>query len=65
MPPEKVYLMGKGTSEVGLITLSSEEAEACAEAGVDFEVVPSVTSTPATPLYAGIPLTHGHRQNFN
>lgn len=35
-----------------------EEAEACASAGVPFEVVPGVTSPVAVPAYAGIPLTH-------
>jgi uroporphyrinogen III methyltransferase/synthase len=35
-----------------------EEAEACRNAGVDFEVVPGVTSAIAAPAYAGIPLTH-------
>jgi len=35
-----------------------EEAEACAEAGVDFEVVPGVTSALAAPAYSGIPPTH-------
>jgi uroporphyrinogen III methyltransferase/synthase len=35
-----------------------EEAEACAEAGVDFEVVPGITSALAVPSYAGIPPTH-------
>ena len=35
-----------------------EEAEALAEAGIRFEVIPGVTSAVAAPAYAGIPLTH-------
>jgi len=35
-----------------------EEAEAVAEAGLPFEVVPGVTSAVAVPAYAGIPVTH-------
>ena len=35
-----------------------EEAEALAEAGVAFEVVPGVTAGVAAPAYAGIPVTH-------
>jgi uroporphyrinogen III methyltransferase/synthase len=35
-----------------------EEAEALAEAGVQFEVVPGVTAGVAAPAYAGIPVTH-------
>ena len=35
-----------------------EEAEACIAAGVEFEVVPGVTSAIAAPAYAGIPVTH-------
>ncbi len=35
-----------------------EEALACAEAGVPWEVVPGVTSAIAAPAYAGIPVTH-------
>jgi len=35
-----------------------EEAEALAQAGVAFEVVPGVTSGVAAPAYAGIPVTH-------
>ena len=35
-----------------------EEACALAEAGIEFEVVPGVSSAVAAPAYAGIPLTH-------
>ncbi len=35
-----------------------EEAEALRAAGIDFEVVPGVTSAIAAPAYAGIPVTH-------
>lgn len=35
-----------------------EEAEALSRAGVEFEVVPGVSSAVAAPAYAGIPLTH-------
>jgi len=34
-----------------------EEATACAEAGLDFEVIPGVSSAIGAPAYAGIPLT--------
>lgn len=42
------FLFGRG----------GEEAEALADNHIDFEVVPGVTSALATPVYAGIPLTH-------
>ena len=42
------YLFGRG----------GEEAEACFDAGVAFEVVPGITSALAAPCYAGIPPTH-------
>src|SRR5437870_514644 len=42
------YVFGRG----------GEEAEELADAGIDFEVVPGVSSFVAVPNYAGIPLTH-------
>ncbi|MDH3444828.1 MAG: uroporphyrinogen-III C-methyltransferase [Deltaproteobacteria bacterium] len=36
----------------------AEEAEALADAGIPFEIVPGVSSAVAAPAYAGIPLTH-------
>jgi uroporphyrinogen III methyltransferase/synthase len=35
-----------------------EEAEALSAEGIDFEIVPGVSSAIAAPAYAGIPLTH-------
>src|SRR4051795_13328600 len=37
-----------------------EEAAALLEAGIDFEVVPGITSALAVPAYAGIPVTLRH-----
>src|SRR5581483_3674740 len=42
------YIFGRG----------GEEAERLAEEGVNFEVVPGISSTVAGPNYAGIPITH-------
>jgi len=42
------YVFGRG----------GEEAEACFEHGIPFEVVPGVTSAIAALAYAGIPITH-------
>ena len=36
----------------------AEEAQAIAEAGIPFEVVPGITSSIAGPAFAGIPVTH-------
>jgi len=41
-----------------------EEAAALAAAGIDFEVVPGVTSAIAVPAFAGIPLTHREYGSF-
>ena len=35
-----------------------EEAEALVEKGIEFEIVPGISSAIAAPMYAGIPLTH-------
>ena len=42
------YIFGRG----------GEEAEALADAGIEFETVPGISSAAAAPAYAGIPLTH-------
>jgi uroporphyrinogen III methyltransferase/synthase len=40
-----------------------EEAQACAKAGIGFEIVPGISSVTAVPAYAGIPLTtKNHRE---
>ena len=36
----------------------AEEASAIADAGIEFEIVPGITSAVAGPAYAGIPVTH-------
>ncbi|MGI8612634.1 MAG: uroporphyrinogen-III synthase [Nocardioidaceae bacterium] len=41
-----------------------EEAQACAKAGVVFEVVPGISTAAAVPAYAGIPLTTRHRREL-
>jgi len=35
-----------------------EEAEVLSEEGIEFEIVPGISSAVAVPAYAGIPLTH-------
>jgi len=42
------FLFGRG----------GEEAEALADAGMEFEIIPGVSSAIAGPAYAGIPVTH-------
>lgn len=43
----------------------AEEAQACVEAGVPFEIIPGISSVVAAPAYAGIPVTHrDHASGF-
>ncbi len=44
------FLFGRG----------GEEAEELKDAGIEFEIIPGVTSAIAVPAYAGIPVTHRH-----
>src|ERR1700730_8783643 len=56
---------GAGTQVAGLkggdpfvFGRGAEEAEAIADVGIAFEIVPGITSAIAGPAYAGIPVTH-------
>lgn len=51
------------TGDPFLYASGPEEAQACAKAGLGFEIVPGVSSVGAVPAYAGIPLTtKDHRE---
>jgi len=70
MPQERInaLLIEKATDNKVVVRLKGgdpfvfgrggEEVEACAEAGVDFEIIPGITSALSAPTYAGIPPTH-------
>mgnify|MGYP001765286823 CR=1 FL=1 len=51
------------TGDPFLYASGPEEAQACAKAGVGFDIVPGVSAVSAVPAYAGIPLTDkSHRE---
>jgi uroporphyrinogen III methyltransferase/synthase len=70
LPQEQINALLEEKSEEGKIVVrlkggdpfvfgrGAEEGEALARAGVEFEIVPGITSAIAAPAYAGIPLTH-------
>ena len=51
------YVVRLVEGDPALYPATSEEAEACARAGIPIEVVPGVSPASAVPTYAGIPLT--------
>ncbi|MFS0636441.1 uroporphyrinogen-III C-methyltransferase [Mesobacillus foraminis] len=53
----KVVVRLKG-GDPGVFGRVGEEAEALADQGISYDIVPGVTSGMAAPLYAGIPVTH-------
>ncbi|MCT2536504.1 uroporphyrinogen-III C-methyltransferase [Aquibacillus koreensis] len=53
----KVVVRLKG-GDPGVFGRVGEEAEELKKAGIDYEIVPGITSGIAAPIYAGIPVTH-------
>lgn len=53
----KTVIRLKG-GDPGVFGRVGEEAEALAQHGIEFEIVPGISSGIAAPLYAGIPVTH-------
>jgi len=60
----KIVVRLKG-GDPGVFGRVGEEAAALADAGIDYEMVPGISSGMAAPLYAGIPVTHReHAESF-
>jgi uroporphyrinogen III methyltransferase/synthase len=52
--------------DVFVFARGGEEAQALRAAGVDYEIIPGITSAIAAPAYAGIPVTHrAHNTTFS